>query len=103
MNKEDNNSFEKFRVLFDKHNKKLNQYLTYYFMTGHPGSTMEDVEELSIQLKKLKNTEGVQLFTPTPMTISTCMYYTGLNPFTLEKIYVPYTYNEKKKQKNALY
>jgi uncharacterized radical SAM protein YgiQ len=103
MNKCDNSKFEKFKKVFEKHNRPLNQYLTYYFMTGHPGSTIEDAEELAIQLKKLKNVESVQLFTPTPMTISTCMYYTGLNPFTMQKIYVPYTYNEKKKQKNILF
>ena len=72
-------------------------------MTGHPGSTLVEVKKLAIKLKKLKNTESIQLFTPTPMTVSTCMYYTGLNPHTLEKVYVPYTYNEKKKQKNILY
>lgn len=103
MNKPGADKLSRFRQIFEKYNKPLNQYLTYYFMTGHPGSTLEDVQEMAIQLKKLKNTESVQIFTPTPMTISTCMYYTCLNPFTLEPIYVPYTYNEKKKQKNILF
>ena len=49
--------------------------------------------------KKLKNIEQFQLFTPTPMTASSCMYWTGLNPFTLEKIPVIYDYNTKKKIK----
>ena len=102
MNKS-NKEFEKFKTMFEKHNKPLNQSLKYYFMTGHPGSTLDEVEVLAAKLGKLKNTESIQLFTPTPMTISTCMYYTGLNPYTLEKVYVPYTYNEKKKQKNILY
>jgi uncharacterized radical SAM protein YgiQ len=97
------NKFWEFKELFEKHNKPLGQYLKYYFMTGHPGSTLKEVEELQKELKKLTDTESIQLFTPTPMTISTCMYYTGLNPFNLEKVYVPYTYNEKKKQKNLLY
>ncbi|MBS3122039.1 YgiQ family radical SAM protein [Candidatus Woesearchaeota archaeon] len=95
--------FEIFKRMFEKINKPLSQYLKYYIMTGHPGSTMEEVIFLEKKLKQLKNTESIQLFTPTPMTISTCMYYTGLNPFTLEKVYVPYTYHEKKVQKNVLY
>jgi uncharacterized radical SAM protein YgiQ len=103
MNKSDNGSFSKFKKMFEKHNQPLNQYLNYYFMTGHPGSTLEDAEELAIQLKKLKNVESVQLFTPTPMTVSTCMYYTGIEPKTMKPIYVPYTYNEKKKQKNIIF
>jgi uncharacterized radical SAM protein YgiQ len=102
MNKEDNKSFEKFKKIFEKHNKPLKQYLNYYFMTGHPGSTIEDAQELAIYLKRLGNVESVQLFTPTPMTISTCMYYTGLDPYTLKKVHVPYTYNEKKMQKRVL-
>ncbi|MDO8740595.1 MAG: YgiQ family radical SAM protein [Candidatus Woesearchaeota archaeon] len=102
MNKS-SKSFDKFKQMFDKYNLPLNQSLKYYFMTGHPGSTLDEVEVLAAKLGKLKNTESVQLFTPTPMTVSTCMYYTGLNPYTLEKVYIPYTYNEKKKQKNILY
>ncbi|MBU2634409.1 MAG: YgiQ family radical SAM protein [Nanoarchaeota archaeon] len=102
MNK-NSGKFKEFKKLFDKHNRKLNQNLKYYFMTGHPGSSMKEVNELKNKIKELENTEGVQLFTPTPMTISTCMYYTGLNPYTLKKVYVPYTYNEKKKQKNVLF
>ena len=102
MNK-DTGKFEKFKKMFEKHNKELNQEMKFYFMTAHPGSTIEDAEELGKKLRELRNTESIQIFTPTPMTMSTCMYYTGLNPLTLEKIYVPYTYNEKKKQKNILY
>lgn len=95
--------FEAFKRMFEKINKPLKQYLKYYIMTGHPGSTMEEVVLLEKKLKQLKNTESIQLFTPTPMTVSTCMYYTSMNPFTLEKVYVPYTYHEKKIQKNTLY
>jgi radical SAM superfamily enzyme YgiQ (UPF0313 family) len=57
---------------------------------------------LRSKMAELPNVEKIQIFTPTPMSISTCMYYTGLNPFTLEPVYVPYTYNEKKRQKNLL-
>lgn len=104
MNK-DNSRFAEFKRLFERYNKDLKQDLKYYFITGHPGSEMDDVILLRDELKKLSkhNVESIQLFTPTPMTLSTCMYYTGYNPFTMEKVYVPYTYNEKKKQKNILY
>jgi uncharacterized radical SAM protein YgiQ len=76
--------------------------LSFYFMTAHPGSSMNEAEELKDAIKKLKNSEQVQIFTPTPMTMSTCMYYTGLNPLTKKPIYVPYTFAEKKEQKRIL-
>jgi len=76
--------------------------LTFYFMTAHPGSSMNEARELAEKIKHLKKSESVQIFTPTPMTVSTCMYYTGMNPQTKEKIYVPYTYSEKKEQKRVL-
>ena len=71
-------------------------------MVGHPGSGIKENKELAKAIKNLKNAESVQVFTPTPMTISTCMYYTGMNPKTKKKIYVPYTYKEKKEQKRAV-
>jgi uncharacterized radical SAM protein YgiQ len=76
--------------------------LSFYFMTAHPGSSMNEAEELAKAIKKLTNTEQVQIFTPTPMTMSTCMYYTGLNPITKLPVYVPYTFAEKKEQKRVL-
>jgi uncharacterized radical SAM protein YgiQ len=76
--------------------------LAYYFMVAHPGSTMQDAEELASQIKKLKNAEAIQIFTPTPMTVSTCMYYTGLDPKTKKPIYVPKSYKEKKDQRRIL-
>ncbi|MDP1728792.1 MAG: YgiQ family radical SAM protein [archaeon] len=76
--------------------------LTFYFMVGHPGTTMEHARELADKIKHLRKSESVQIFTPTPMTVSTCMYYTGLEPKTKKPIYVPYTYAEKKEQKRIL-
>ena len=76
--------------------------LVFYFMAGHPGSSMKEAQELAEKIKHLKSAESVQIFTPTPMTVSTCMYYTGMNPQTKEKIYVPYTFAEKKEQKRIL-
>ncbi|MHA1717926.1 MAG: YgiQ family radical SAM protein [Promethearchaeota archaeon] len=104
MNKP-NERFDEFKKKFDEMNKTLKQHLKYYFITAHPGSTMKDVYFLRDKLEELgfQNTESIQIFTPTPMSVSTCMYYTGLNPYTLKPVYVPYTYNEKKKQKNVLY
>jgi len=72
-------------------------------MVGHPGSSMKETKELKEYMKKLKNAEQVQIFTPTPMTISTCMYYTEMDPKTRKKIYVPKTFSEKKTQKRILY
>ncbi len=76
--------------------------LSYYFMVAHPGSTMKEARELAEKRKTLKNSESVQIFTPTPMTVSTCMYYTGLDPKTKKPIFVPRTYKEKKDQKRIL-
>ena len=60
---------------------------------------MKEAEELAQAIKNLNNAEAVQVFTPTPMTVSTCMYYTGMDPKTKKKVKVPYTYLEKKVQK----
>jgi len=76
--------------------------LSFYFMTAHPGSTMQHASELAKFIGKFKNAEAVQIFTPTPMTVSTCMYYTGLDPKTKKPIYVPYAFTEKKEQKRLI-
>jgi radical SAM superfamily enzyme YgiQ (UPF0313 family) len=98
MNK-DKGDLKKFMADFKKTNRKL----SFYFMTAHPGSTMKEAKELARAIKKLKNAESVQIFTPTPMTVSTCMYYTGMNPKTKKWVYVPYTYSEKKEQKRIIF
>ncbi len=81
---------------------KRNQ-LAFYFMTAHPGSEVKEAKELAHGIKDLPNVESVQVFTPTPMTVSTCMYYTELDPKTKKKVYVPNTYSEKKAQKRLLF
>ncbi|MGB9894065.1 MAG: DUF3362 domain-containing protein, partial [Candidatus Saccharicenans sp.] len=98
---------EKFRQLFKKLTGNRKQHLKYYFMVAHPGTTMKEAEELAAFIKKLeaegeKPVEGVQIFTPTPMTRSTCMYYTGRDPETGQPVYVPRTFEEKKAQKRLL-
>jgi len=88
---------------FIKKFKELNcGELSYYFMVAHPGSTMKEAKELAEKRKTLKNSEAVQIFTPTPMTVSTCMYYTGLDPKTKKPLFIPKTYKEKKDQKRIL-
>ncbi|MBW2971986.1 YgiQ family radical SAM protein [Candidatus Woesearchaeota archaeon] len=104
MNKPDIKVYEKFVAEYEKINKKLakKQYLVPYFIVAHPGSGDKESAELAQFIKKNRiPTKQVQLFTPMPMTISTCMYYTGLEPKTRKKIHIPYTYSEKKRQKQA--
>lgn len=79
------------------------QYLVPYLMSSHPGSTINDAIELSLFLKKEGlHPEQVQDFYPTPGTVSTCMFYTGLDPYTMEKVYVPRTATEKAEQRALL-
>ena len=79
------------------------QYLVPYLMSSHPGSTLNDAVELALFLKSLKmRPEQVQDFYPTPGTISTCMFYTGLDPYTMKKVYVPKTAEEKSMQRALL-
>jgi len=75
--------------------------LSYYFITSHPGSTLKEEQELAQRIKGWKNVK-VQIFTPTPMSLSTCMYYTGMNPKNKERLSVPYSYSEKKEQKRTV-
>ena len=101
MNKE-NKVFDDFVAFFEDMNKK--HKLRYYFMIGHPGDSLEESYFLkdAIQKKRLKNVEQFQLFTPTPMTLSSCMYWTGMNPFTMEEIKVIYDYHTKKEMKTVI-
>ena len=96
------NRFKKrFYELTESVGKK--QYLVPYLMSSHPGSTMKDAIELSLFLKKEGlHPEQVQDFYPTPGTVSTCMFYTGLDPYTMEEVYVPRTPQEKAQQRALL-
>ena len=79
------------------------QYLVPYLMSSHPGSTLNDAIELACFLKREKvRPEQVQDFYPTPGTVSTCMYYTGFNPYTMEPVYVPKDREEKAMQRALL-
>jgi len=100
----DNTRFDEFLSYFSSVNAGRKQALRYYFMIGHPGDSIDEVLSLRniIRKKNLQNLEQFQVFTPTPMTISSCMYWTGLNPFTGKKIDIVYDYNTKKKLKRIM-
>lgn len=103
MGKPTKESFVKFRNLYLRTNEKmgLNQHLEPYFISSHPGSTLDDAIELAVYMKEMQiQPKQVQDFYPTPSTISTCMYYTGYDPRTMKKIYVPM--GEEKKLQRAL-
>ena len=78
----------------------MNQFLVPYLMSSHPGSTMKEAVELAEYIRDMGyNPEQVQDFYPTPSTLSTVMYYTGLDPRTMEKVYVPTDPHEKAMQR----
>ena len=92
---------DKFYALNQKYGKK--QFLVPYLMASHPGSTLNDAIELALYIKKHNlHPEQVQDFYPTPFTISTCMFYTGLDPFTMQEVYVPRDMEEKRMQRALL-
>jgi len=102
MGKPENAVYEKFLKKYKDINQKLGkeQYVVPYLMSSHPGSTLKEAVELALYLQKLGYMpEQVQDFYPTPSTISTCMYYTGLDPRTMEEVYVPKSPHEKALQR----
>ncbi len=95
----------KFQKRFYELTKGMNleQYLVPYLMSSHPGSTLSDAVELAVFLKKQGiHPRQVQDFYPTPGTISTCMFYTELDPYTMKKVYVAKTHEEKQMQRALL-
>ena len=105
MNKPPFRVYQEFKTKFDKINQNLGkkQYLVPYLISSHPGCSLKDAVRLAEYLKSINYMpEQVQDFYPTPSTKSTCMYYTGLNPDTLEEIFVPKTKEEKKMQRALL-
>jgi uncharacterized radical SAM protein YgiQ len=94
--------FEQFKEKFLRISEKasLNQQIIPYFISSHPGCTIEDMMDCAAEIKKTGiQPEQVQDLTPTPMTLSSIMYYTGLNPYTGKHIYVPKNQDEKRQQK----
>lgn len=97
--------YRQFRHRFYELTKSMNkkQYLVPYLMSSHPGSTLGDAVELALFLKEEgMHPEQVQDFYPTPGTVSTCMFYTGLDPYTLKPVFVPKTREEKAEQRALL-
>lgn len=102
MNKPPHAVYERFVQKFEALNKSLGmrQYLVPYLISSHPGATIHDAIELAQYLKRINHKpEQVQDFYPTPGTTSTCMYYTGLDPFTMQPVYVAKTREEKAMQR----
>ena len=98
--------YKKFETMFKEENQRIGkkQYLIPYLISSHPGSDLK----AAIELAEFLHQEGfipdqVQDFYPTPGTVSTCMYYTGYNPLTMEKVYVPKTEGEKSLQRALLH
>ena len=105
MRKPGHGCFDRFRDSFQKESTKAGkrQYIVPYFISGHPGCTLSDMVDLALMLKRWGlRVEQVQDFTPTPGTLSTCIYHTGRDPFTGEKVYVARTDKEKGLQKSLL-
>ncbi|MDQ2085958.1 YgiQ family radical SAM protein [Herbivorax sp. ANBcel31] len=105
MGKPDRRVYDRFSKKFYKINKELGkeQYLVPYLISSHPGSDLDAAIELAEYLRDLNYTPlQVQDFYPTPGTLSTCMFYTGLDPRTMKKVYVPRTGKEKAMQRALL-
>lgn len=94
--------FGKFNALFERENSRagLRQQLIPYFISSHPGCTEEDMAELAVATKRLNfHLEQVQDFTPTPMTLATEIYYTGIHPYTSEEVFTATTADDKQRQR----
>ena len=102
MGKPANEVFQAFAAEYAAENAAAgkNQFMVPYFMSSHPGCTLEAAVELAEYVRDMGyNPEQVQDFYPTPASLATCMYYTGLNPLTMEEVYVPKDPHEKAMQR----
>ncbi|WP_081476818.1 YgiQ family radical SAM protein [Methanocella conradii] len=98
-------TYKKFVARYKEINKELGkeQYIIPYFISGHPGCTLKDAIELAEFVRDMGYyVEQVQDFTPTPSTLSTCIYYTGFNPYTGKTVYVPRSMEERRMQRALL-
>ncbi len=106
MRKPDWKAYLRFRDFFNAVNERNNmrQQLIPYFISSHPGCTDQDMRQLAEETKRMHyRPEQVQDFTPTPMTLSTTMFYTGLNPYTMKPVYVARTKEQKQKQNSYFF
>lgn len=102
MGKPNNDTYQEFVRRFEAASKKLGlkQFVVPYLMSSHPGSTLKEAVELAEFCRDMGfNPEQVQDFYPTPSTISTCIYFTGVDPRTMEEVYCPRTPHEKAMQR----
>ncbi len=98
--------YERFHRFFEQVNTEagLRQQLIPYFISSHPGCTNQDMQQLAKRCQELHyRPEQVQDFTPTPMTLATTMFYTGINPYTMQPVYVARTKEEKQKQNSYFF
>ncbi len=98
--------FEQLKMQFDQINQKykLNQQLIPYFISAHPASTNIDMANLASKTRQLNfHLEQVQEFTPTPMTLSSVIYFTGIDPYTLEQVFVPYKKEDRQLQRKFFF
>ena len=98
--------FHEFKKIFDRTNRThgLKQQLIPYFISSHPGCHETDMAELAVETKEMDfHLEQVQDFTPTPMTVATEIYYTGIHPYTGEKVYTARTRDEKLAQRQYFF
>jgi radical SAM superfamily enzyme YgiQ (UPF0313 family) len=105
MRKPGHAAFDKFLALFREESARLGkkQYIVPYLISGHPGCTLSDMADLALALKRNRlRVEQVQDFTPTPGSLSTCIYHTGIDPFSGEAVYVPRSDRDKLLQKALL-
>ncbi len=105
MNKPAFSVYERFVARFDEIQAKADrkQYLVNYFITSHPGATLDDEKALAQYLHKRRmRPEQIQDYTPLPLTLSACMYHTGKHPFTGEKVYVARSFTERKAHRAAI-
>ena len=106
MRKPSFEQFEQFKRTFDRINRDegLRQQIIPYFISSHPGCTAEDMAELAVLTKRMDfHLEQVQDFTPTPMTVSTEAWYTGLHPYTLQPIYSAHSQRDKLAQRQFFF
>lgn len=106
MRKPEFEQFYTFRDLFNRVNTKhgLNQQLIPYFISSHPGCKEVDMAELAVKTQRMNmHLEQVQDFTPTPMTLSTEIYYTGIHPYTGEKVFTAHTPEQKLSQRKYFF
>jgi uncharacterized radical SAM protein YgiQ len=106
MRKPSFTQFGQFKKTFDRINREcgLRQQLIPYFISSHPGCTEQDMAELAIITQQLNfKLEQIQDFTPTPMTLSTEIFYTGINPYTMQPVYTARTEREKQAQRQFFF